>query len=228
MLTLLIRTVLIYIFLIVTLRLMGKRQIGELEVTDLIATLLLSEVASLPIADPSIPVSHALVPMVVLLTLEVISSLLLLRVPRLKKLLSATPTVLMEGGVLDRRALLDARLSIEELMSEVRQQGYADLENVDCAILEKNGKLTVLPKAKYAPPTAEQLGLSPADQGLMHVVYNSHRFNDAGLTMIGKNRDWLCHELSSRGVRLRDLFCVTANRDGALYWIDRNGRGASS
>ena len=89
MITLIFRTLLVYIFLIVIMRLMGKRQIGELEVTDLVATLLLSEIASLPITDPNIPVLHALIPMIVLLSLEVFSSYILLRVPKLKKFLSA-------------------------------------------------------------------------------------------------------------------------------------------
>ena len=85
MITLIFRTLLVYIFLIIIMRLMGKRQIGELEVTDLVATLLLSEIASLPITDPNIPVFHAIIPMIVLLSLEVFSSYILLRAPKLKK-----------------------------------------------------------------------------------------------------------------------------------------------
>ena len=113
MITLIFRTLLVYIFLIFIMRLMGKRQIGELEVTDLVATLLLSEIASLPITDPNIPVLHALVPMIVLLSLEVFSSYILLRAPRLKKILSASPTILIKDGVLDQAALTATRLSIE-------------------------------------------------------------------------------------------------------------------
>ena len=103
MLTLVLRTVLIYVFVILTMRLMGKRQIGELEVTDLVTTLLLSEIASLPITNQEIPVAFAIVPMIILLSLEVFSSYILLSAPRLKILLSAPPTVLIHKGRLIQR-----------------------------------------------------------------------------------------------------------------------------
>lgn len=221
MITLLFRTLLVYIFLIIIMRLMGKRQIGELEVTDLVATLLLSEIASLPITDPNIPVLHAIVPMIVLLSLEVFSSYILIRTPKLKKLLSATPTILIKEGVLDQAALVSVRLSIEELMSEIRQQGFSNLAYVWYAILEKDGKLTILPRSRYAPPTQELMNLTSPEESLMHLVYNGNVFNDAGLRLIGKDRVWLEKQMERRGVSLTDQFCVTANAKGEIYWIPK-------
>ena len=221
MITLIFRTLLVYIFLILIMRLMGKRQIGELEVTDLVATLLLSEIASLPITDPNIPVLHAMIPMIVLLSLEVFSSYILLRAPRLKKFLSASPTILIKDGVLDQAALTATRLSIEELMSEIRQQGFCSLASVWYAILEKDGQLTILPRARYSPPTQEMLNITSPEESLMHVVYNGGVWNDMGLSLIGKDRSWLEKQLSRRGVRLADQFCVTANSQGEIYWIPK-------
>ena len=221
MITLIFRTLLVYIFLILIMRLMGKRQIGELEVTDLVATLLLSEIASLPITDPNIPVLHALIPMIVLLSLEVFSSYILIRIPKLKKILSATPTVLIKEGVLDQNALLSTRLSIEELMSEIRQQGFGNLSYIWCAILEKDGKLTILPRARYSPPTQEALNVTSPEESLMHVVYNGGVWNDAGLLLIEKDRAWLQEQMKNQGVSLADQFCVTANSSGEIYWIPK-------
>ena len=221
MITLIFRTLLVYIFLIFIMRLMGKRQIGELEVTDLVATLLLSEIASLPITDPNIPVLHALVPMIVLLSLEVFSSYILLRAPKLKKILSASPTFIIKDGVLDQAALTATRLSIEELMSEIRQQGLCSLSYVWYAILEKDGRLTILPRARYSPPTQEQLNISSQEESLMHVVYNGNIYNDMGLSLIGKDRAWLEKQMARRGVSLADQFCVTANSHGEIYWIPK-------
>ena len=221
MITLIFRTLLVYIFLIVIMRLMGKRQIGELEVTDLVATLLLSEIASLPITDPNIPVLHALVPMIVLLSLEVFSSYILLRAPKLKKILSASPTFIIKDGVLDQAALTATRLSIEELMSEIRQQGLCSLSYVWYAILEKDGRLTILPRARYSPPTQEQMNISSQEESLMHVVYNGNVYNDMGLSLIGKDRAWLKKQMVRRGVSLADQFCVTANSHGEIYWIPK-------
>ena len=221
MITLIFRTLLVYIFLILIMRLMGKRQIGELEVTDLVATLLLSEIASLPITDPNIPVLHALIPMIVLLCLEVFSSYILLRAPKLKKILSASPTFIIKDGVLDQAALTATRLSIEELMSEIRQQGFCSLAYVWYAILEKDGRLTILPRARYSPPTQEQMNISSQEESLMHVVYNGNVYNDMGLSLIGKDRAWLEKQLARRGISLADQFCVTANSRGEIYWIPK-------
>ena len=221
MITILIRTLIIYITLIITMRMMGKRQIGELEITDLVTTLLISEIASLPITNPEIPSLHAIIPMIILLVLEILSSVILIRLPILKNLVSARPTVIIHRGALDQSALRELRMSLDELMSEIRQQGLTDLSQVDCAILEKNGNLTVLPKAKYAQPTAEQLGLSPENDALMHIVYSNGAYSKVGLHLIGKNRDWLEKQLKRRGLDEQQLFCVTANENGDLYWIKK-------
>ena len=221
MLTIVLRTLLIYVFLILTMRLMGKRQIGELEVTDLVTTFLLSEIASLPITNQEIPVAFALIPMVVLLALEVFSSYILLCIPRLKIFLSAPPTVLIHKGTLVQRALRETRITIEELMSEIRQQNLTDLSQVECAILEKNGKLTVLPKAQYAQPTAQQLGVTSKDAGLMHIVYSNGVYSKEGLRLIGRDRDWLRRELAKKHLSPSRLFCVTANESGELFWIEK-------
>ncbi|MBQ2249661.1 MAG: DUF421 domain-containing protein [Clostridia bacterium] len=221
MLSILFRTLAVYVALIATMRLMGKRQIGELEVTDLVTTLLLSEIAALPITNPDIPLLNAILPMGVLLVLEVLSSLILVRLPRLKPLVSAKPTVIIQNGRLRQKALGSLRISVEELMSELRQQGLTDLAQVDCAILEKNGKLTVLPKPLYAPPTAKDLGMTPKQEGLMHVVFCNRTYSRAGLALIGKDRAWLDREAERRGLVLEKLFCVTANEKGELYWIGK-------
>ncbi|MBQ9784540.1 MAG: DUF421 domain-containing protein [Clostridia bacterium] len=224
MTTILFRTVLIYVSLITTMRLMGKRQIGELEVTDLVTTLLLSEIASLPITDRTIPVVYAIIPMITLLTLEVLSSYILLRVPRLKSLLSARPTVLINRGKLDQRAMREVRVSLDELMSEIRQQGLTSLAQVNCAILEKDGKLTVIPHAAYAQPTVGQLGIDAEDEPLMHIVFTGGTFSDTGLSLIGKDRAWLSRELARRGLERSRLYCVTANEAGEIYYITKETR----
>ena len=221
MLTILIRTLIIYVVLIFIMRLMGKRQIGELEVTDLVTTLLISEIASLPITNQEIPVSYAIIPMLTLLILEVFSSVILIRFPRLKNLVSARPTVIVNNGKLQQSALRELRISIDELISEVRQQGLTSLSQVECAILEKNGKLTVLPKAKFAPPTADLLGIDPPKDGLMHIVFANGAYSQKGLRLIKKDRAWLDAQLQARGVDPQRQFCITANEEGELFYIPK-------
>ncbi len=221
MLTILIRTLIVYVVLICIMRLMGKRQIGELEVTDLVTTLLISEIASLPITNQEIPISHALIPMITLLILEVFSSVILIRFPSLKALVSARPTVIIQEGHLKQDALRELRISMDELISEIRQQGFAELSQIDTAILEKNGKLTVLPKGSFSTPTVQQLGIKPDDSGLMHIVYANDTVSRRGLTLIGRDDAWLMHELKKKGLAPKDQFCITANRHGDLYSVPK-------
>ena len=219
MLTILIRPLIISLVLIVVMRIMGKRQIGELELTDLVTTLFISEIASLPITNPEIPLLHAVVPMLILLVLEILSSVILLFFPRLKNLVSSRPTVIIHNGRLDQHALRELRLSLDELMSEVRQQGLTDLAQVECAILEKNGNLTVIPKPAFAPPTAADLGVTPSGTGLMHIVYSNGVYSKVGLSLIGHDRAWLERKLKKKHLDPATLFCVTANQNGDLFWI---------
>ena len=221
MLTILIRTLIVYIILIFIMRLMGKRQIGELEITDLVTTLLISEIAALPITNQDIPLSHAIIPMILLLALEVISSVILIRLPRLKNLVSARPTMLIKNGSLNQTALREMRMSIDELISEARQQGYPSLEQIDYAILEKDGKMTILPKSQYAQPTAQDIGLSLSPTPLMHVVYSNGAYSDAGLSVIERDRAWLNQTLAQQNIQIQDQFCITANETGELFCIPK-------
>ena len=221
MLTILIRTLIVYVVLICIMRLMGKRQIGELEVTDLVTTLLISEIASLPITNQEIPISYAVIPMITLLVLEVLSSVILIRFPRLKTLVSACPTVIIQEGHLKQDVLRELRVSIDELISEIRQQGYTDLSQIDTAILEKNGKMTVLPKGAFAVPTVQQLGVTPEEVDLMHIVYANNAISQRGLKLIGRDDTWLLRELKKQGLSLNNQFCITANRHGDLYSVPK-------
>lgn len=219
MTTILIRTLIVYCSLMLVLRLMGKRQIGEMEVTDLVTTLLISEIASLPVTNLDIPISYAIIPMIVLLGLEVGSSMLLLWFPKSKKLLSASPAILVHNGILDQKMLKDTRMTLEELMGEVRQNGLCDLSEVKDAILEKNGKITIFPFARYAPPKAEELRLTPKEDVLSHVVLFDGIVCAEGLALIGKDEQWLLRQLERRGLNPKSLFSVTANEAGELHYI---------
>ena len=120
MLTILIRSIFIYLSLILTMRILGKRQIGELEASELVTTLLISEIATLPITDTDMPVLFALIPMITIMTLEVLMSFILIKVPKLRWLVSSHPSVVINRGVLDQKELKKQRVSIEELIAEIR------------------------------------------------------------------------------------------------------------
>jgi len=206
MFTILFRTIFIYVFLIAIMRLMGKRQLGELEVTDLVITLLLSEISTIPITDKNTPLLYAIIPVATLASLEVIASGLSLKYPALKKLISPKPTILIHNGRADRHQMQRVRISLDELMCELRQNNVSDIDQVQYAILESNGKISIITKASCTPPTSDMLGMSPPEPGIQHIVYCDGIYSDQTLRSIGKDRVWAQKQMRDQGVTPEQVF----------------------
>ena len=214
MVTILIRTLIIYLILIGAMRLMGKRQIGELEVSELVTTLLLSEIATLPIENQDIPILYAIIPIVTLLFLEVTASVMLSRVPKLKGILSARPSILVNRGTVDQKELARMRLSLEELFSELRQQDVTDLEDVEYAILEKNGKISVILKNEAAPVTVRQAGVKPDRDGMTHILVSGGVINHHGMKTAGVSAEQLKKYLKKYRATVDETYYLTVNDGG--------------
>ena len=227
MLTLFVRTLIIYLVLMCSMRIMGKRQIGELELSDLVTTLLISELASLPITDNFIPLSHAIVPIIILVTFEVLSSFLVVHFPTFKKLISSRPSILINKGSPDRRAMLAARISADELISELRQKGVTDIGEVEYAILEQNGKISVIPKAPYKPPTVSDLNIEAKESGISHIVVCEGRINKNSLRVLSLSRKDIEEKLSSADVALADVYIMTIDDAGEVQIIRKESKNQS-
>lgn len=214
MLTIFIRTVIIYLVLMLIMRLMGKRQIGELELSDLVTTFLLSEIASMPITDTNIPIVYALIPMIALLTFEVISSWFLSRFPIFKNLLSTHPATLICNGKINRKEMLRSRLSLEELIGELRQSGISDINEVRYAILEQNGKITVIQRACEKPVSAKQMNIETTDNGIDHIVISNGRINEHTLKKINLSKEQIEQILSSEKLNAKDVYLMLIDDGG--------------
>ena len=211
MITVFSRTVIIYVVLLFAMRLMGKRQIGEMQSSELVTTLLLSELAVGPITNKNLPILHAIISIFLLLSLEVITSFALTKSNLLKKLLYGAPTILIRDGIVNIKALVDNRIEIDELMSELRQKNAPDISSVKYAILEDNGKLSVFLKSDKSPPTSEDLNLSHPDGGIAHEMIIDGEIVEENLTLMGKDRNWLSKQLSDQNISLSDVFLFTLN-----------------
>ncbi len=216
MITILIRTFIIYATLFATMRFMGKRQLGELEVTDLVTTLLLSEIASLPITNTDIPLSHALIPILILTSMEVILSGMLLKIPLLKKLFSIRPAILIHHGKPARATMRSMRISSEELLSQLRQKDVTDLSEVEYAILEPNGQISVVKKATAQQPTVRQMGLEPTEHGLMHLIISDGQINRRNLSLAGKDDRWLESILKAHKLTAAEVFLLMTDDGGTV------------
>lgn len=219
MLILYIRTIIIYFALLLTLRFMGKRQIGELRVSELIITLLLSEIAVQPITDRNKPILYAIIPILLLLAVEVIISFLLLKSNLFKKLFYGSPTILVKRGKLIQKELKRNRIEADELISELRQKGFAKLDDIYYVVLEENGKLSVFPKAKKAPATPEDLDLNPSEIGVDHLIIIDGYILRGRLSEIGWDERRLDDEIKRSGLRLEEIFIMTADDSGKVSCI---------
>ena len=220
-----VRTLILYVLLIMIMRFMGKRQLGELEIADLVTALLISEVASLPLTDADVPMSHALLPVLTLMAMEVLLSGALLKIPALKKILSVRPALLVHHGVPDRKAMATARISSEELMSQLRQKEVSDLTRVEYAILEPNGQISVVLRASEQPATCRDLGLKTTERGMMHLVISEGQINPRNLELAGKDQAWLERFLQTHRVRPEQVFMLLVDDSGVaqLFLKEENG-----
>ena len=219
MTTIFLRTIIIYVVLLTSMRLMGKRQIGELELSDLITTLLISEIASLPIADSNIPLSYAIIPIILLLTFEVLSSALLVKIPSAKRFISTRPTTLIRRGTLLYSQMKNARITADELISELRQQGILDISEIEYAILEQNGKISVIPKAEFKPLTAKDVGINAEDTGLFHIIIENGEINKIGVSEMKLDDNALDKLLKRENISLDQVYLMLISDHGKIQII---------
>ena len=189
-------------------------QLGELEISDLVTTLLISEIASLPLTNTDIPLSHAILPILVLTSLEVLLSGALLKIPVLKNLFAIRPAILIHHGTPDRSVMRSVRVSTEELMSQLRQKDVSDPDEVEYAILEPNGQISVIKKAKEQQATLSQLGIKATERGMMHLVVCDGKINTRNLSLAGKDERWLETFLLTHKLRLDEVFLLLLDDSG--------------
>ena len=221
MFVILIRTVIIFILLELAVRLMGKRHMGELEIGELVTTIMISEIATLPLQDASIPILYAIVPISVMTVFEIGSSVILTKLPKLKKLVTPGPSILIEKGKINQKELQRLRMSIDELMSALRQNNVSDISEVNYAIMEQNATITVIPKAEYSPPTCKDMNISCKDPGIPHIIINNGNILVENLKKISKDEKWVTSTLHSNRCRLSDVFIMTVDDCGKICLIKK-------
>ncbi len=247
MTTILLRTFLIYIFLNFMMRLMGKRQIGEMELTELITTLILSEIAAIPIENPDIPLSFTILPTVLIVSLEVILSFLKNKSRFLKHWFEGKPSFLIEKGVLNQKEFLRLRISMEEFMGKLRQQGRPGIDGIDYAILESNGQLSVipydnpfskeetinnLPEEKEATSATTRAGNEKKRQndeagnpsyngGIFHSLIVDGKIDEHLLGKMRKTMPWLLSQTAKVALEPKDIFYFGLNDKEEVHIIPK-------
>lgn len=221
MLTALIRTIILYLLLMLGLRLMGKRQIGELEPSELVLALLISDLAAVPMQDFGIPLLNGVIPILTLLSISMIISVLNLKSIRLRKLICGSPTIVIREGHILQDEMRRTRFTVDELIEDLRQQGVVDLATVEFAVLETNGQLSVLLYPEHqplTPKTAQNKKLS--DTGLPIVIISDGRLLENNLRQLGLDRTWLQRRLEENNLpSVRSVFLMTVDKQHQLYYL---------
>ncbi len=220
-----IRTLIVFLCIYLSLRLMGKRQLGELEPSELVVAVLISDLAAHPLQDIGIPLINGLIPVAILLSCELIISWLNMKSSRFRSLCFGTPSVLLRNGKIMEKELKKNRFTLDELCEELRSRGVTDLSSVRYAVLETDGTLSVLLRVSEQPVTPSQLGINVSDGGLPVTLISDGKPVRKNLRFLGKDEAWLHRELSLRGISSPDqVLYMTVDDLDRIYLIPREER----
>lgn len=209
----LIRTILLYIIVIICLRLMGKRQISELQPSELVVTLLISDIASIPMQNTAQPLLSGVLPIILLVSCELIISTIMVKSMRFRRFVCGKPVVVINDGNIQQDEMKRLRMTTEDLSEQLRQMNVFNISEVAFAIIETNGKMSVMKKATEEPPSAKDLGVTVSAESLYTVVVSDGEFSDYSLQLTGVSRDWIQGILKGKKINLKDVFIMTANKN---------------
>ncbi len=218
----LFRTVIIYAVLMLFLRLLGKRQLGEMELSEFVVAALIANLAANPLEELDQPLLPPLLALGVLSLLELITAWLSLRSIRLRSLLYGRPSLIIDHGRINQQEMRKNRFTADELMQSMRSQGILDINEVLYAILETNGVLSIIPIAEAQPATAGQLGVTGKEAGYPVILISEGRVIDENLRHLGFDRAWLTKALRQQGEKdPKNVFLMTADEDGNVFFCGK-------
>ncbi len=215
------RTVILYIAVMIAMRIMGKRMIGELQPSELVVTIIISELAAIPMQDLERPIWDGFVAIITLVLLEVVSAYIIMHSNRLRHVVSGKPAVVIRDGVIDQRVMKKNRMTVDDLMETLRQANVFDLSEVAYAIVETNGKLSVQKRAVVEPVTPQQLKISAPQPGLSALLICDGVLQRYSLELVGFDEKKVRELLSSRRLEIKDVYLMTGSTAGDYVIIEK-------
>lgn len=219
MLVTILRTAILYVFVILGLRIMGKRQIGDMQPNELVITILISEIAAIPIQDINQPVVNGIIAIFMLVVLEILISFLSMKSVKARQVINGKSAVIVKDGQLDQKLMKRMRVTVADLMEVLRIQNVFHIDQVAYAILETNGQLSVLLKPEYQTATAADLDKHPADDGIPALVINDGRLLKEGLALSGASEEAVEQILKSQRLTYKQVFLMTMDKTGRHYIV---------
>lgn len=212
------RTLFFYFFLLVVMRIMGKREIGGLAPIDLAVTIIMAELAAIPIQNTDFPLLAGIVPIGTIMLLELLLSALSMRSQRWRALINGRPSVIIKDGKFLPMEMKKIRYTIHDVLEQLRRKGHADITDVEVAVVETDGNLSVIPKSQKRPLRPEDLSIPTGYEGMPQLLINDGEVEYAHLRACDLDIAWLMQELEKRGIRdVKDVFCAILSTDGTLF-----------
>lgn len=209
----LIRTFVLYSVIILAIRLMGKRQISELQTSELVVTLLISDIASIPMQNADIPIFSGLIPIAVLVSSEIFISTIMLKSSKFRKFICGKPAILINDGKIDQKKMKDLRMTIDDLEEQLRQLDVESIDDIAYAIVETNGKLSVLKKPDKQQPDNSSFNIQTVDKGMETVLIKDGELSEFSLNFYNLTKDWVYNILKEKKLELKDIFIMTVNKN---------------
>ena len=208
----LIRTIVLYAFIIFAIKMMGKRQISDLQTSELVITILISNIAAIQMQNTAQPLLTGIIPILVLICCEILASFLMLKNLKIRQLICGKPIIVINEGKIDQKAMEYLRLSTEDLSEQLRQLDVFSLDDVWFAIMETNGQMSVMKKSEKQPPDAMTLKLKVPDGELETVVVSDGIISESSLQRCDLSKDWLSEIFEKEKVKLEEIFIMTAKK----------------
>lgn len=218
MLIIITRTLILYALVVVALRLMGKREIGQLQPFDLVIILMISELAAIPSENVGIPLIAGIIPILVLLLASLILGAIELKSERARAILNGTPSILIERGKIIEPELKRNRYNLNDLLEELRIKNVPNIADVEFAVLETNGQVSVLPKSLKRPTTPEDFNMSPSYEGLPTALITDGKLNRLNMQRANKDLQWLQNELKKQNLKqIDEVLLASLDTSGNLF-----------
>ncbi|MBE7032601.1 MAG: DUF421 domain-containing protein [Ruminococcaceae bacterium] len=198
--TVFIRTIILYICVVVAMRIMGKRQLGELQPSEFVIALMISELATIPIDKTDTPLLHGILPIFALVLLELFFSVLVIKSELARKIITGSPVQIIKDGELLMERLKGLRICIDDIMEQLRLAGYSSISQIDSAIIETNGQLSVIPKEEERPVVCRDLKLSPPQTHVPHTIISDGVLRKNNLRGAGLDEKWLRKKLKKYNI----------------------------
>lgn len=210
----LIRTVILYVLAIASVRIMGKRQIGELQPSDLVITLLISQIISIPIQDTDIPLVNTLIPIFLLVGFEILTSVFNMKSIKFRTFMQGNPLIIINDGVLNQKLLKQLRFTIDDLLEALRQKDVFDISQVQYAIVETNGQVSVLLKPDHDTITRQDLSLEPEPQGYKCPVVIDGKIIEQDFAICNMNAGKVQSIAKKEKMQIKDIMLMTVDAAG--------------